>query len=577
MKRTKHRINACILCLALVLCGYTSANAHFVWVYSEGGKVKVVFGEGLEPDQAQFLSGLDGMKSYTIRQGQYEAVEFEKQVDGDEGWFEASQNTLGQLIEVSCPYGVFGSGEKTMFLDYSAKHLTVDGATELLNFEKPSNNLALDIVPSLVEGNLFLTAYFQGHPLQGVKVQLESVESSVMTRTTDGTGRVSLQTSSRYVIRAKHAVPEAGEIDGKEFTERRYYCTLVLDVGSKSEVPVQSDAALASQEDAERPSTHSGLTIRKVESQLGEFPRGMTSFGATVLDNSIYVVGGKSGKAHSYAKSYQNRNVYCLKLDGSDNQWHVAGENLGLQGLAIVGHAGKIYRIGGLEARNQEGDEHDLHSVNDFMAFDPIEKKWTELPELPEGRSSFDACVVGNHAYVVGGWKMTGKEETVWATEMLKFDLSNSDSKWQRVEAPFKTRALAVLSHQGRIVAVGGIQAAGGPTNAVHIYDLKTGKWSKGPAIPTEGKMKAFGCSAVSLGEQLLVSTYDGGIFQLNKEATKWNKVHQLDAGRFFHQMLPIGKTKFALVGGSHMEHGSQMEVEVFEIAEEEPAQVSKR
>ncbi len=578
MKFKKRTLHMAMVFASLVFCVCTQANAHFVWVYSEDGMVKIVFGEGLEPDQAQFLSGLSDMKSFTHIDGELKPIAFEKKVDGDEGWFESAQDKLGQSVEVSCPYGVFGRGDKTMFLDYSAKHVTFSESTLSSRASQPSTNLALDIVPSFVDGKLSLTAYFKGYPLKGVEVQLESVECDSLAQTTDDAGQVSLQPSSRYVLRAKHSVAEAGEVEGKKFSERHYYCTLVLDVAGQADAADQSAATKASDSGEKGNSeTSDGLALRKVEDQHTDFPRGMTSFGATVLNNSIYVIGGKSGKAHSYAKSYQNRNVYCLNLDDSDKQWQVAGDNLGLQGLAIVGHAGKVYRIGGLETLNKEGEDHDLHSVSDFVAFDPAKKAWTELPKLPEGRSSFDATVAGDQVFVVGGWNMGGEEETAWATDMLKFDLRNPESHWERIEAPFKTRALAVRSHQDRLVVVGGIQEAGGPTNSVHFFDLNTGEWSDGPDVPTEGGMKAFGCSAVSLGDNLLVSTYDGGVFNLSHGAKAWNKIHQLEAGRFFHQMLPVGKTKFALVGGSHMEHGSHMEVEVYEVVNGETAKIADR
>jgi len=130
------------------------------------------------------------------------------------------------------------------------------------------------------------------------------------------------------------------------------------------------------------------VKLTSVETDLDEFPKGMTSFGATVVGNQIFVIGGKSGKAHSYAKSYQNRDVFALATDGSNNQWQTISQNHGLQGLSIVGHDEKVYRIGGLEARNKEGEEHDLHSVADFKQFDPKTKTWTGLPSLPQGRSS---------------------------------------------------------------------------------------------------------------------------------------------------------------------------------------------
>ncbi len=54
----------------------------------------------------------------------------------------------------------------------------------------------------------------------------------------------------------------------------------------------------------------------------------------------------------------------------------------------------------------------------------------------------------------------------------------------------------------------------------------------------------------------------------VDSQCPKSNAGTQRDAGRFFHQMLPVGETRFALVGGSHMENGSQLEVEVFEVVD---------
>lgn len=562
------RYKLVILTTIFSLILFSSAQAHFVWVYSHEGKINVVFGEWLEPDQAQFLGGLSGMKSFTNSNGDYKAIDFEKKVDGDQGWFEIPSSTVGDVVEVTCPYGVFGRGDKNMYLDYSAKYATMPAAAKKLGNGKSSPNLALDIIPAFKKGKLTAKAYFNGQPAPGVELSLESVKAETATLETNKDGVATFSPTTRYVLRAKKVVEEPGEVDGKAYTEKRYYCTLVLDVEGLNQESNNQTASAKTKTAASKKSEPS-VTISRVKSKFADFPKGMTSFGATVLDDNIYVIGGKSGRAHSYAKSYQNRNVYRLNLSGSDKQWQVAGENLGLQGLAIVGHSGKLYRIGGLEARNKEGEDHDLNSISDFVAFDPENKTWTELPSLPEGRSSFDACISGNHVFVVGGWNMSGENETVWATDMLKFDLTKPNSNWERIEAPFETRALAVRCHQGKLVAIGGIEKAGGPTAAVHIYDLKSGKWSAGPAVPTTGGIKAFGCSAVTLGDHLLVSTYDGGIFSLSEDMNSWAKSFQLEDGRFFHQMLPVGANRFALVGGSHMEHGSHFEIELYEVTQQ--------
>ena len=105
------------------LLACSTANAHFLFVYSEDGKVKVVFGEDLDPDQAQFLSGLKAMKAFTTIDGEKKEITFEKVVEGDNGWFEVAKDGVGNAVDISCPYGVFGRDDKTMFLDYSAKYV----------------------------------------------------------------------------------------------------------------------------------------------------------------------------------------------------------------------------------------------------------------------------------------------------------------------------------------------------------------------------------------------------------------------------------------------------------------------
>ena len=143
-----------------------------------------------------------------------------------------------------------------------------------------------------------------------------------------------------------------------------------------------------------------------------DLPRAITSFGAAVLDDSIYVYGGNHGQPHHYSVKGQSGELWRLNLK-KPSAWEVAAKGPKLQGLAMVAHKGKLYRAGGFTARNGDDEEQDLWSTPEFSRFDPKTKKWEGLPPMPTPRSSFDAAVAGDTLYVVGGWSMQGDQATV--------------------------------------------------------------------------------------------------------------------------------------------------------------------
>ena len=104
---------AVMLVWVLILVAADSLSAHFIWVAKNktDGIVNVYFGEGPYPDQAQFLSGIEAMKVWSVSEsGEMKEVAFSKKVDGDDGWFEVGPEQFG--VDVDCDYGIFGRGGK---------------------------------------------------------------------------------------------------------------------------------------------------------------------------------------------------------------------------------------------------------------------------------------------------------------------------------------------------------------------------------------------------------------------------------------------------------------------------------
>ena len=319
---------------------------------------------------------------------------------------------------------------------------------------------------------------------------------------------------------------------------------------------------------------------KKIAAKLPALSTPVTSFGAAVIGDSLYMYGGHTGSAHSYATKDQGNEL--LRLDLISGTWKTLADGPHLQGLALVAHDGKLYRVGGFTARNAEGEDHDLWSEDSVACFDPAVGQWKDLPPLPECRSSHDAAVIGDAIYVVGGWVMQGEADTEWHSTAWKLDLTQKDLRWESIaDPPFQRRALALAAFGNRIYAVGGMQNRGGPTTAVTVYDPANDSWTDGPSLivtggddedqadrdeMSSGAMAGFGASAFATGGALYVTTVQGNLMALTDHNSEWKLVATDLTPRFFHRLLPIDAHRLIVVGGSNMSTGKFDEIEVIDV-----------
>lgn len=316
----------------------------------------------------------------------------------------------------------------------------------------------------------------------------------------------------------------------------------------------------------------SGFPVAKtVEHKIEAFTPSVTSIGAAIAGGKLYVYGGNIAAAHSYSHDEQGRNLYSVNLQGG--AWTKGEDGPPLQGLALVEHKGRLYRIGGFTAQNSKGEEHKLKSQAGVAVYDPTTKKWSDLAPLPEPRSSADAAVIDNTIYVVGGWDLGGGQGTsnpgkeTWHKTAWKLDLTQNNPQWQAMpEPPFQRRALALAAYQGKLYAIGGMQQVGGITSRTDVFDPATGKWTEGPAILGEGRMTGFGSSAFATGGKLYVSTINGDLQRLAHDGKQWEIIAKMPTARFFHRMLPLDDKHLLVVGGGNMAEGKFEQVEIIAI-----------
>jgi hypothetical protein len=313
-------------------------------------------------------------------------------------------------------------------------------------------------------------------------------------------------------------------------------------------------------------------------------PHAITSFGACRVGSWAYVFGGHIGRAHAHSKdhvlgAFRRFNM----IDG--RSWQELPKGPALQGTSLVAAPdGTIYRVGGTDARNEAGDDADMHSTASVQRFDPARGKWQEMTPLPEPRSSHDAIVCDNKLYVIGGWNLDGEDgdwhETSWVA-----DLGTQPLAWQELpKLGHVRRACAVATFGGKIAVLGGITDSK-PIATVRVFDPATNRWSEGPDLPGF----AFGTAALGVDGWLYATVMNGSLLKWNGEAgSGWQHVAQLEMPRFFHRMLPaLEPGRILAFGGANrgghlrtMEHVSidgRSRPELREYVIPAPSQVSYR
>lgn len=275
----------------------------------------------------------------------------------------------------------------------------------------------------------------------------------------------------------------------------------------------------------------------------GMMPVGLTTLGAAVHGDSVYVLGGFFGRPHAYSKADQSQDF--SRYDLGTRRWEKLAPQGPIQSAALVSDGRYVYRVGGMRALNEAGQPENMQSLDEVARFDPSTGAWQAMPSLPAGRSSHQAVLYGTRLYVVGGWKLSGKtDDHEWQDTLLSCDLSAPECKWESEPVPFSTRAMGAAVYKDKIYVLGGLTPAS-DTDEVQVYDLKTRKWSLGPEFP-KGNITI---TAAVFGDRLYANGADGKVYRLAADGQSWEVAGALDFPRTFHQLV-TGPKGLMVLGG---------------------------
>lgn len=281
-------------------------------------------------------------------------------------------------------------------------------------------------------------------------------------------------------------------------------------------------------------------------------PESLTSFGAAVQGEYLYVFSGHSGEAHGFGKDLLVDHFRRIRFDDPAAEWEELAMHEPAQSVALVSDDEYLYRIAGLSFLNGEGDsETNFNSTTHFARYDVKKNEWTALADLPAPRSSLDAAVLDRCVYVAGGWNLQGSSSrsAPWHEDILCFDLDNPEAGWKSLPGPgYKTRALSVAAHEGKLFVIGGMQERG-ISKKVSVYDPSTESWHEGPELPADSPMQGFATSSFAVGGQLYVTGNSGVVYRLGEQ--DWEVVQRLLFPRMFLRLLPVGEDRLIALGGT--------------------------
>lgn len=190
------------------------------------------------------------------------------------------------------------------------------------------------------------------------------------------------------------------------------------------------------------------------------------------IGNLIYYIGGLSSWPGPNVNTVYIYNTVANSF--SQGTQMPAGRGRGAGGVAV--YNGKIYYVGGLN-----GDKSSARAVPWFDVYDPIKNSWTSLPSMPRARDHFQAVVVGNTLYAIGG-RDKNIDATVSAVDTYDFAVDRWSSL--NTQLPTPRGGFAVAPAGQEILVIGG-EGNNKTYSLVEAYNTFTNTWRTLPPMPT--------------------------------------------------------------------------------------------
>lgn len=220
---------------------------------------------------------------------------------------------------------------------------------------------------------------------------------------------------------------------------------------------------------------------------------------------------------------------------------------------SVVGE--KIYVIAG---RNDNSSDLAENLVTEY---DPAIDIWTSKTSIPTSRAAFSSSVANGKIYAIGGGRDKVKGRMLGINSVEEYDPA-TDTWKEKKNMPTPRLGLGTCVVNGKIYAIGGMTPDSvfwsGLRDIVEVYDPRTDTWSSKASMPTarlwfsasmvDGKIYVMGGCTTNKKPLNIVEVYD-------PLTNTWTIKTPMPTARTAHAAAVIDGIIYVIGGGTVSEH----------------------
>jgi Kelch motif len=218
----------------------------------------------------------------------------------------------------------------------------------------------------------------------------------------------------------------------------------------------------------------------KTWTKMSDGPQEMHHFQAITYKNEAWILGAFTG-----GYPHEQPIGHAWIFNPEKNEWRKGPEvpEARRRGAAgVVVYKNKIYLISGITDGHWDGH------VPWFDVYDPKTGRWKQLPDVPHPRDHFQAAVLNDKLYVVGGRRSSAKIGQVFQLTVPEVDVYDfKTGRWSTLppeqNLPTLRAGCTAVAFEKSIVVIGGESSQKPAHNQAEAYNTATKRWENLPTL----------------------------------------------------------------------------------------------